>query len=252
MIDAAYVERVDRAQLGVLGHVTPSGRPNALAVTPYVIGGRVAITSTLALVDKAAALRADPRVTLTAGGLEIVGTAAVQVDPTPEFFDRYLRQQELAKYPPARSLLSLPFHRRSLGWYVGRVVMWIDAESVTEQAVGDRATVTRVDRDGRLRTRSVPVPADPTADELPLPPGVGDGPALLLVHDEDPDMRDLRQFAARGVVRNGVLRVTNRRGTLAPTRTGTVDQLRSLRFLAGRARANRSRLADWPIVSMDA
>jgi hypothetical protein len=245
-----HLGRIGAAVVGVLGHVTPSGRPNAVAVTPYVVDGELIVTSTLALVDKAAAMRLDPRVTLTAGGVTVSGTATIAVDPTPAWFDRHLRSQELAKYPPSRSLLAIPYHRHLLGWYVGRVVIRIDPASVTEQTAADRATVTVVDGDDRLRTWSVPPPpgaADAeVGDRLELAADVDDGPALLLVHEESADQRDLRQLGLRGTVQGGVLHVASRRGTLVPTRSGTLQQLAQLRTLGRRARANRELLASWP------
>ncbi len=245
---AQQFKSVDRASVGVLAYVTANGRPNALAVTPYVVDGRLVVTSTLALIDKAASIRVDPRVTLTAGGLTITGTATVQVDPTPAFFDQHIRHQELVKYPPTRSLLAVPFHRKILRWYVGRVVIWIEPDSMEEQQMSDRVTITVLDEHDRLQTWCVPAPGDVMADRLALLDHVTDGAAVALVHEEDPDMRDLRQLAIRGVVTGGTLHVSKRRGTLAPTRTGTFGELKRLRVLACQARANRDRLAGWPLI----
>ncbi|MFN8024567.1 MAG: hypothetical protein U0Q03_23770 [Acidimicrobiales bacterium] len=248
MLSLEQLERVDRAAIGVLGHLTGSSRPNALAVTPYVVDGRLLVTSTLALVDKAEALRRDPRVTLTAGGIAVSGTASVEVDTTPAFFDRYVRRRELAKYPPARSLLSIPGHRRLLPWYVGRVAMWIEPEVVVEQHIDDDTTITVVDAAGRLGTTSIARPHDLDADRLDAA-GAPDGRAVLLVHAEDPAMRQLRQLRRHGQVVDGVLHVERRTGSLAPRATGTLDELRSLRTLAAAARANRARLATWPAIT---
>jgi len=246
MLDADQLSRIDGAAVGVLGHVKANGEPNAVAITPYVVNGELVVTSTLALVQKAAAIRRDPRVTLTAGGVSVVGTATVDVDRTAHYFDTFVRAQELRKYPPARSLLALPFHRRLLPWYVGRVVIRIQPEAASESGCGDGATVTGVDTGGRLRTWNVPRPGDPTADHLSLPTSVSDGEALLLVHEEDADMKDLRQMAVRGVVRDGVFARTSTRGSLARTSTSAVAELRGLRRLARAAKANRALLANWP------
>jgi hypothetical protein len=102
---------IDQAAIGVFAYVTRAGTPNACAVTPYVVDGAVVVTSTLALVAKAAAVRRDPRVVLLAGGTEVRGAGAVAVDPTPAWFDEHLRDQERRTYPPARSLLAVPGHR---------------------------------------------------------------------------------------------------------------------------------------------
>ena len=53
VITDEHLRAIDGAAIGVLGHVTRLGRPNALAVTPYVVDGRLLVTSTLALIDKA-------------------------------------------------------------------------------------------------------------------------------------------------------------------------------------------------------
>ena len=246
MTDVEQLQRIDRASVGVLGHVGRDGAPNAVAVTPYVIDGGVVVTSTLALIDKAAALLADPRVTLSAGGIAVSGTATVEVDRSPRFFDEFIREQELLKYPPAKSLLALPFHRRLLPWYVGRVIVRIHADSVADQTVGDRVTVTVLDAHGRLRTWNAPDPDDVTTEQIAVGALIPDGPVLLLVHEEESAMRDLRQLAIRGTVADGTLRVAGRRGTLTPTKRSASGEVAILRALARRSRANRERLAEWP------
>ena len=246
MLRPDQLPRIDRAAVGVLGHAKANGEPNAVAVTPYVVNGELVVTSTLALVQKAAATRRDPRVTLTAGGVSVVGTATVEVDRTAYYFDTFIRAQELRKYPPARSLLTIPFHRRLLPWYVGRVVIRIQPEAASESECGDGATVTVVDTGGQLRTWSVPRPGDLTAEHVSLPSSVADGAALLLVHEEDADMKDLRQMAVRGVVRDGVLARASTRGSLARTSKSAIAELQGLRQLARAAKANRASLATWP------
>jgi hypothetical protein len=246
MPNVPQLARIDAAAVGVLGHMTASGLPNAVAVTPYVVDGALVVTSTLALIDKAKALLVEPRVSLSAGGVSVSGSATVEVDPTPRYFDRYIRGQELVKYPPARSLLSVPFHRTLLPWYVGRVIIRIHPETVTEEPCGDGTTVTAIDATGQLRTLNVPRPTDLNADRIEIAVPVPDGPALVLVHEEDAAMRDLRQLRRRGTVHDGVLHVSARRGSLAPSSKSATDELRSLRALARAARTNRARLATWP------
>jgi hypothetical protein len=92
----------------------------------------------------------------------------------------------------------------------------------------------------------VPRPADLCADRIELPAEVSDGPALLLVHEEDPAMRSLRQLGVRGIVRDGVLEVTSRRGSLVPRPPRAWGEVQSLRSLARAAKRNRARLATWP------
>lgn len=243
---------IDRAAIGVFAYVTRAGTPNACAVTPYVVDGAVVVTSTPALVAKAAAVRRDPRVALLAGGTEVRGAGAVAVDLTPGWFDEHLRDQERRKYPPARSLLTVPGHRHLFAWYVGRAVVRLTEPTVRGRPGDDGVTVTVLDDAGTLSIRPLEGEVRTAArragpgDELVVGDGPPDGSAVLLVHEEDPTMVDLRQLVLDGVVRDGVLTVAHRRGSLEPGPTGLVSQLRSTRSLARRARANRERLADWP------
>ncbi len=237
---------IQAAAVGVFGYVMRSGQPNACAVTPYVVDGCVTVTSTLALVDKAAAVRRDPRVVLLAGAVAVSGRAAVTVDPSPRWFDAHIRDQELAKYPPARSILAVPGHRRLFPWYVGRVIVSIDADAVTPAPGDDHTTLTWIDADGAVQCRPVARPDDLDAAAIPISIPAPDGRATLLVHEEDEAMTDLRQLVLEGRIEAGNLIVERRRGNLTPSPTGLVDQLRASRQLARRATANRARLATWP------
>jgi len=243
------MQAVDSAPVGVLAYVMRSGHPNACAVTPYVVDGVPVVTSTLALIDKAAAVRRDERVALLAGGVQLSGRAAVAVDTTPAWFDRHLRHQELTKYPPARTILSIPGHRRFFAWYVGRVVMSIIPDLVVERSGGDLATITVLGSDGVLRVFPIPRPADLEAAELALDTSIPDGRAVLLIHEEDPDMSDLRQLTLHGWVAAGAFRVERRRGSLQATPQGWRQQLATSRQLARRATTNRERLAEWPTIA---
>jgi hypothetical protein len=238
--------RIGGAAVGVLGHTTAKGLPNAVTITPYVVDGRLVVTSTLALIQKATALLADPRVTLSAGGVVVEGVATVQVDLTPQYFDRFIRAQELRKFPPARALLALPFHRTLLPWYVGRVIIQIQPQELLDQQLDDAVTLTGLDVAGRLWTRNIPSPSSLSDGRVDLSAAVADGPALLLLHEEDVAMRDPRQMAVRGVIGAGVLEVTARRGSLDPSSKSSTDELRSLRHLARAAKRNRALLTTWP------
>src|SRR5256884_675272 len=72
-----------------------------------------------------------------------------------------------------------------------------------------------------------------------------EGAACLLVHDEEPDMADLRQLTLHGVIRDGTFRAERRAGSLDPSHPGALDQLRTLRALGHPARKNRPVLARW-------
>ena len=83
-----------------------------------------------------------------------------------------------------------------------------------------------------------------SSDEIPVPIR-HEGAACLLVHDEEPDMADLRQLTLHGVIRNGTFRAERRAGSLDPSHPGPLDQLHTLRSLGRAARKNRPVLARW-------
>jgi hypothetical protein len=234
---------LDAAPVGVLGFIGKDGRPRACPVTPYVYAGQAVVSSTLAFTAKVAAIRRDPRVALLAGGCLVCGRATVDVDLTSKTFDEQVRRQELRKYPPCRQLLAIPGHRRLLWWYVGRASITIPLGDCTAAPGSDRITVTLLD--GEL-PRSVPLdPAtDVTGDQVPVPIS-HEGAACLLVHDEEPDMADLRQLTLHGVVRDGTFRVERRTGSLDRSHPSGLDQLRMLRALGRAARRNRPVFARW-------
>lgn len=235
------------APVGVIAYVTRAGRPNACAVTPYVVGDRAVVTSTLAYLAKARAVRSDPRVALLAGGIAVEGRGAVGIDRTSSWFDRNLRAEELRKYPPAREILGIPGHRRLFAWYVGRAVIALDPGNVAERPGSDHVTVAVLDTDGHLHLRPVTATAPPPADapEIDIPGDVADGPAVVLVHEESDDLGELHQLAFHGHLRHGVLRVDRSvRSDLGGG--GTLAQLRSARHLAARARAEAASTEGWP------
>ncbi|MGI9644679.1 MAG: hypothetical protein ACR2O6_05140, partial [Ilumatobacteraceae bacterium] len=106
--------------VGVLGFTAADGSPRSCAVTPYVVDGAPTVTSTLALLTKARMLRDRPAAALLAGGVHISGDAEVTAHGSPAWFEAHIREAEREKYPPARRLLAIPFHRYLLWWYVGR------------------------------------------------------------------------------------------------------------------------------------
>jgi hypothetical protein len=234
---------LDAASVGVFAFAGQDGRPRACAVTPYLYAGEAVVSSTLAFTAKVAAVRRDPRVALLAGGCLVRGRATLEVDLTSTTFDERVRGQELRKYPPSRRLLAIPGHRRLLWWYVGRASIAVPLGDCTPVPGADRVTVTVLD--GGL-PRIVPLdPAtDVSGDEIPVP-FRHEGAACLLVHDEEPDMADLRQLTLRGAVRDGIFRVERRTGSLDPSHPGTLGQLRMLRDLGRAARGNRPVLGRW-------
>lgn len=240
------LESIRNAAVGVFAFVDARGRPAACAVTPYVVQGRAVVTSTLAYPGKARAVRADGRVALLAGGTAIEGHGRVGIDPTSAWFDRNLRSEELRKYPPAASVLSVPGHRRLFPWYVGRAVIALEAERLIDRPGPDRASVAVIDATGRLHLIPQPVPA-PTDDDrtLAMTDDVPDGAAVLLVHEESEDLGELRQIAHHGAVRGGVLRI-HRIARTDLGGGGTVAQLRTACALARQARSAAPSTVGWP------
>lgn len=237
------VAALDAATIGVFAFVGKDGRPRACPVTPYVDVDEAVVSSTLAFTAKVTAVRRDPRVALLAGGREVVGHATVDIDLTSTTFDERIRAQELRKYPPARQLLAIPGHRRLLWWYVGRSTIRIPLADCRAVVGSDRITLTVIDGDG-LRIVPLDPATDTSASEIPVPIDI-DGAACVLAHDEDPQMSDLRQLSLRGHIADGRFHVEHRNGSLSPTNPSTLDQLRTVRFLARQARQNRALFECW-------
>jgi hypothetical protein len=233
---AEAVAALDAAAIGVLAFIGADGRPRACPVTPYIHAGEAVVSSTLAFTAKVAAVRADPRVALLAGGCLIRARAVVEIDVTSKTFDERVRAQELRKYPPARRLLAIPGHRRLLWWYVGRASIRIPLADCTTVEGTDRVTLTFISDGPEILT--LDPSADAFASEFPVPAGV-EGPACVLFHEEDDQMADLRQIALHGTVSDGVFRVERRVGSLAPASLSALGQLKTLRSLARQARRKR-------------
>lgn len=138
------------AHIGVFAYVKKDGTPNAGPVTPFVVNDRIVITSTLAYVTKAAAVRRDSRVALLAGASHVASTGSVVVDGTPTWFNRSIRDDEIAKFPPTRQFLGIPFHECLFPWYSGRVLIDLEPATIEPEQGGDRVTVASLDHEGRL------------------------------------------------------------------------------------------------------
>ncbi len=233
----------DRASVGVLGFMGPDGNPRSCAVTPYVIDGNLIVSSTLAYLAKVRAIARHPSISLFVDGVHASAEASIEMHRSPDWFDQHLRDQERLKYPPARTLLALPFHRRVLWWYVGRAVITFDNARFEDVAGSDGTTVTTLEN-GRPRIRPLHRVAL-NGDVVDVANDIPDGPAILLAHDEDDDMAELRQLALRGTVVGGRLHVDRRSGSLNPTHPAALDQLRALRAMGRAASANRSQIENW-------
>jgi hypothetical protein len=241
------IAAANNARVAVLAFRGGSGQPMALPVTPYVDGDRIIVTSTLAYIRKAELIRNDGRVAMLAGGMHVTGDAQVFADPDGNTFaERYL-EQELAKYPPARALVEMPDHRKTLSWYFGRAIIAIEPRAAYEAfPAGDRCTATRIDASGypsilTLAPKLHRLFEEAAAgDAIPVP--LRDGPLVVLLHEESDDMSKLHQLTLRGDVRAGILRVDSRSGSLGDEPAPSIDY-------AARERRSRDIMRDWPAVS---
>lgn len=212
-LDAAR-EAAEAAPVAIFAYRDDRGRPTAWPMTPYRDGEALVVTSTLAFMRKSDAVRRDGRVALLVGGWLVQGVARVHADPSGDEFCRRFLAAELRKYPPARDLVAVPLHRWLFDWYFGRVFVTIAAERVTAAPGSDAATLITFDADGRPRIAPI---AAPPADATRFAAAGPDGPATVLLHAEDPELRDLRQQHLYGAVADGTFTVAARRGSLAPT-----------------------------------
>lgn len=238
---------LDGAVTGVLGFTAKDGTPRSVAITPYVVGGHPTVTTTLALLTKAKMLRNRPAAALFAGGVHVQGDVDVRLHRDAEWFDANIRESERLKYPPAAQLLAVPFHRRLLWWYVGRISMTFRGGVVEHVGGADRVTITTVES-GRVTITPLAPDLATEESEIVLGADVADGPASLLVHHETDEMAELLSLTLRGEVRDNTLLVAERRGSLEPQRPSMLGQLRGLRRLARLAKANRPALAAWNLL----
>jgi len=124
-------------------------------------------------------------------------------------------------------------------------VVRLPADGVRPVPGSDRVTVTGIDHDGLVSV--VPVTGDVPldADQIPVPAGLPDGPACLLVHEESAGLSDLRQLRLEGDLVSGRLSVRRRSGTLTATHHSPLAQIRDLAALGHAATANRTRIESW-------
>lgn len=236
----ASLNGISAASIGVFAWVRGDGTPGSCPVTPYVVGDDVIITSTLAYTSKASAVRRDPRVALLAGGQLAIGSATVFVDQSSRWFDENIRSAEIEKFPPTKSILSIPGHRCLFPWYVGRIVIRFRPETVESVGGSDRITATQL-LDGRLRIH----PISFGDSDVPEVADLNDGPVQLLVHEEYKHMADVRQLSIRGVIDQGRFVEVHRSGSMDPSPTGTIAQISQLRSLARLARRSREVINSW-------
>ena len=210
----AALAAADAAPVAIFAYRDASGRPSGWPMTPYRDGATVVLTSTLAFMRKTEAVRRDGRVAILTGGWLVQGTARVHADVSGDEFAARFLDAELRKYPPARDIVAVPLHRWLFDWYFGRVFMTVTPERVSAVAGSDQATLITLGADGVPAIAPI---APPPVDATTVAVDAADGPATILLHAEDPELRDLRQVHLRGTVAGGVFTVASRSGSLAPT-----------------------------------
>ena len=114
MIGPDSLRAIYDSPAGVLAYHGSRGQLVPVAVTPYVLGDDVYITATLAYSQKAQLIRQSPKIALLTADVYMRADADVYADVKGDFFVKYLLEQEMRKYPPARMLRRIPFHRRLL------------------------------------------------------------------------------------------------------------------------------------------
>ena len=174
----AMLEAVDHAAVAVFAFFGSRGQVIAVPVTPYSHDGKVIVTATLAYTRKAELVRQDPAIALLAGGMHCAGRAEVFSDVSGDFFVTHLLEHELRKYPPARSLVKVPFHRRIFAWYFGRAVISFDAEQVESRAGDDSVTLVS-GVDGRVGIKPLDLGYDALDATVELSTDGPDGPASV-------------------------------------------------------------------------
>ena len=235
----AMLDAVDGAAVAVFAFFGSRGQVIAVPVTPYSHEGKVIVTATLAYTRKAELVRQNPAVALIAGGVHCSAQAEVFSDVSGDFFVTHLLEHEMRKYPPARALTKVPFHRKVFSWYFGRAVISFDAGQVESRSGDDSVTLVS-GVDGSPSIKPLDLGNDALDATVELSVEEPDGPALLLAHRESEDMSDLMQMSIRGGVAGGVFRELSRSGSL--TAAGS-DSEWSRRNKASKA---RKMMNDWP------
>lgn len=205
-------EEISASSLAEVSWVT-AGLPRVHGVVPLVLGDVPVLAFTYADEDLAREVAAAPGVTLSlteprsTGAafrpLVIVGTPRLVEDPSGDVFAADLLPQELRRYPPSRLLADSPLLQREHWWYLPRLLVEIDVDTVAQ-------VVTREDpaRDHLLVVAGADGPivrvarlgdGDPAlvslASQSPPPPG----PAVLFGQDASfPDLEQWTQWSYRG------------------------------------------------------
>jgi hypothetical protein len=209
------------------------GVPQVRGVVALADGETPVLAFTWANEGPARSIAAAPEVVLTVTEPRSTGAAYRPVllrgrprmveDPTGDLFCAGLLEQELRRYPPSRVYADSVLLRRENWWYLPRLLVHIDPDSlepISERAPaghllvvddGDRLAVTVATPAGGSAGRSEPRLALDLAGRAP-----GPGSAVLFGQDASfPDLEQWSQWGWRGFWDGGSLQVTE-----APSTTG--------------------------------
>lgn len=212
------------------------GSPSAIAVTPLVHEGSVCVALPYSRAAQVESLRAgrtatfcvtDSRSTGGEPGLAASGPVTVVDDVEGEVLADGLLEQELAKYPPSRTLADSVLLRREHWWWLPRIVIRLDGpgavtplpartnparHALALTSDGTPRCVDLGDLDGLDGVDGVGDRSGPAVRDLsgaPLP----DGPTLMLGYDYTmPDLERWETWAVSGTVAGGALKVSARNG----------------------------------------
>lgn len=215
------VEAVRASSLAVLAWVDPEGLPRARGVVALVHAGRPAVAFTYADERVARAAAAASRVSLGFQEARSTGTAfrpaalvgrpRLTEDPAGRLYVSELALEELRRYPPSRLYADSPLLMREHWWYLPRLVVDVDVDTVAplspRSAAHDHLLVVADGATPVLRSAgfarggsggAAGGGAARLALELdgPAPPA---GPALLFGQDASfPDLEQWSQWSYRG------------------------------------------------------
>lgn len=243
MIGPESLRAIYDAPAGVLAYHGSRGQLVPVAVTPYVLGDDVYITATLAYSRKAGLIRRSPKIALLAGGVYLLADAHVYADVKGDFFVEHLLEQEMRKYPPARTLRRIPFHRQLFGWFFGRAIMKLEPITVKEDAGDDAWTLVTEGENGYASIQPIPEAAPEGGDvTIPLELVGAPGPAVVFFHKESEDMSELSSKAFRGEIRDGSFVA---KASPAGSKAGGGGGMRQR---GANARRAREAMKDWPVL----
>jgi hypothetical protein len=224
------------ASVAEIAWIGTDGRPDALPITPLVLNDTPVVAYPFAYQTLAYRIAASPVIALVtseprmaANGwqpMAAIGRARLIEDREGQIMKDELLTQELRKFPPSRALADSMLLRQENWWYVPRVIVAIDVESVRPVVArsGPDQQVLAVHGPDGLAVDTVQV-ADGGPDELRLSSlaerAAPAGHAVLLGHDfSAPDLERWTPWVTRGALSaDGNLTVTEwpERTTLEPT-----------------------------------